>query len=304
MSAGLSVPDAGAGAGSTLTLAIAIGAGSLVGGIGLIMLVIRCRKRGKKTGRAGTTRGQSRRNLFGSSRAQVGFGGSSRMSDERGVATSGIALEEDFDVVKAARPVRDLGAERTLDIVKMDKPAVAAFASATFENALDPTKNNLLSTMPNDMTPRAAKSFALNQMIMQATKSSKIKPIPWKDLELLEKLGEGTFGTVHACSFKATPCAVKQLREDKESSVQLLADMLREHDAMMGLRHPNVVLMLGIATDHVQRVGIVLELLEISLLELLHGGAEYKEYRTWRASLLSMRGGYPFWMAGSIPLSG
>eukprot|EP00900_Chrysochromulina_parva_P001831 jgi/Chrpa1/11649/Chrysochromulina_OHIO_Genome00022802-RA len=46
--------------------------------------------------------------------------------------------------------------------------------------------------------------------------------------------------------------------------------------------------MLGIATDHVQRVGIVLELLEISLLELLHGGSEYKEYRTWRASLLSI----------------
>ena len=285
-SSGLSVPDAGAG--STLTLAIAVGAGSLVGGIALIMLVICCRKRGKKTGRAGTTRGQSIRNLFGSSRARVGFGGSSRMSDERGVATSGIALEEDFDIMKAARPVRDLGAERTIDIVKKDKPSVAAFASTTFKNTLDPTKNNLLSSMPTDMTPRAAKSFALNQMIMQATNSSKIKPIPWNDLEILEKLGEGTFGTVHACSFKATPCAVKQLREDKESSVQLLADMLREHDAMMGLRHPNVVLMLGIATDHVRRVGIVLELLEISLLELLHGGAEYKEYRTWRASLLSI----------------
>jgi serine/threonine protein kinase len=46
--------------------------------------------------------------------------------------------------------------------------------------------------------------------------------------------------------------------------------------------------MLGVATDHVRRVGIVLELLEISLLELLHRTAEYKEYRTWRASLLSI----------------
>ena len=130
--------------------------------------------------------------------------------------------------------------------------------------------------------------MALSQMIIQATKSSKIQPIPWKDLKILEKLGEGTFGTVHACSFKATPCAVKQLREDKESSAALLADMLQEHDIMMSLRHPNVVLMLGIATDNVQRVGIVLELLEISLFELLHGGAVYKECRTWRASLLSI----------------
>ena len=294
MSAGLSVPDAGSG--TMLTVLIAVGAGSLLGGIAAILLVIRCRRsRAKSVGRAGNTH-----RAFGRSRAQVGFGAStsSRTADERGAATHGIALGEEFDLVKAARPVRqadaaarparDLEDEATIDFVKKDKPVAPAFASATFD-VHNPSKNNLLSSMPSDLTPRgAAKAVALNQMIIQATKSSKIEPIPWKDLEILEKLGEGTFGTVHACSFKATPCAVKQLREDKESSVQLLADMLREHDAMMGLRHPNVVLMLGIATDHVRRVGIVLELLEISLLELLHGGAEYKEYRTWRASLLSI----------------
>jgi serine/threonine protein kinase len=136
-------------------------------------------------------------------------------------------------------------------------------------------------------TPRkAAKIAALNEMVEQSSIASNL--IAWDELVMIEKLGEGTFGTVHACSFKATPCAVKQLRGDNEYSVQLLADMLREYDAMTGLRHPNVVLMLGIATDHVRRVGIVLERLEISLLELLHGGAEYQEYRTWRASLLSI----------------
>ena len=148
-------------------------------------------------------------------------------------------------------------------------------------------KVNLVASSIVSATPRgAAKIAALNKMVEQSSSARKL--IAWDDLEMIEKLGEGTFGTVHACLFKATPCAVKQLREDKESSVQLLADMLREHDAMMGLRHPNVVLMLGIATDHVRRVGIVLERLEISLLELLHGGSEYKEYRTWRASLLSI----------------
>ena len=148
-------------------------------------------------------------------------------------------------------------------------------------------KVNLVASSIVSATPRgAAKIAALNKMVEQSSSASKL--IAWNDLEMIEKLGEGTFGTVYACLFKATPCAVKQLREDKESSVQLLADMLREHDAMMGLRHPNVVLMLGIATDHVRRVGIVLERLEISLLELLHGGSEYKEYRTWRASLLSI----------------
>ena len=284
MSAGLSVPDAGSG--TMLTVLIAVGASSLLGGITAIMLVIRCRR--------------SRAKSVSPAPFQVGFGAStsSRLAVERGVATHGIALEEEFDLVKAARPVRqadaaarparDQEAEATIDFVKKDKPVVPAFASATFDEH-NPSKNNLLSSMRSDLTPRgAAKAVALNQMIIQATKSSKIEPIPWKDLEILEKLGEGTFGTVHACSFKATPCAIKQLREDRESSAALLADMLQEHDTMMGLRHPNVVLMLGIATDNVQRVGIVLELLEISLSEFLHQSSGYAEHRTWRNSLLSI----------------
>jgi serine/threonine protein kinase len=199
-------------------------------------------------------RGKGKASSPARGRAQIGLGGASQSSPR------GSAEMEDFSTRKG------------------DKPSIAS------EGTIDLQKSTIASATPRG----AAKIAALNDMVEQASRASKIKLIPWNELEMAEKLGEGTFGTVHACSFKATPCAVKQLREDKESSVQLLADMLREHDAMMGLRHPNVVLMLGIATDHVQRVGIVLELLEISLLELLHGGAEYKEYRTWRASLLSI----------------
>jgi len=199
-------------------------------------------------------RGKGKASSPARGRAQIGLGGASQSSPR------GSAEMEDFSTRKG------------------DKPSVAS------EGTIDLQKSTIASATPRG----AAKIAALNDMVEQASRASKIKLIPWNELEMAEKLGEGTFGTVHVCSFKATPCAVKQLREDKESSVQLLADMLREHDAMMGLRHPNVVLMLGIATDHVQRVGIVLELLEISLLELLHGGAEYKEYRTWRASLLSI----------------
>jgi serine/threonine protein kinase len=200
-------------------------------------------------------------------RAQIGFTGTSTgNTSPRGPS----AEMKDFSVRKGDKP--SAASEGIIDI---DKSSASA------------KKNNLVASSIASATLRgAAKIAALNKMVEQSSNASKL--IAWNDLEMIEKLGEGTFGTVHACSFKAMPCAVKQLREDKESSVQLLADMLREHDAMMGLRHPNVVLMLGIATDHVRHVGIVLELLEISLLELLHGGAVYKEYRTWRASLLSI----------------
>jgi serine/threonine protein kinase len=254
ITAGLSVPiDASS---KILSSIIAVAAGILA-----ILCCCFFRYRGK---------GKSRSLVRG--RAQIGFGrASTSNSSPRGTSTE----MEDFSLRKGDKPSEPSAAsEGTIDIDKS-----SASAKKTY-----PAASPIASAAPRG----AAKIAALNDMVEQARRASKLKLIPWNELKMTEKLGEGTFGTVHACSFKATPCAVKQLREDKESSVQLLADMLREHDAMMGLRHPNVVLMLGIATDHVRRVGIVLELLEISLLELLHGTAEYKEFRTWHVSLLSI----------------
>jgi len=170
MSAGLPVPDAGSG--TMLTVQIAVGAGSLLGGIAAILLVIRCRRsRGKSAGRAGNTH-----RAFGRSRAQVGFGAStsSRTAGERGAATHGIALEEDFDIVKADRPVRqtdaavrpardredeatidlkkdkDLEAEATIDFVKKNKPVAPAFASIA--SALD-SSSSAASIAPPALPP-------------------------------------------------------------------------------------------------------------------------------------------------------
>jgi hypothetical protein len=98
-----------------LTVLIAVGAGSLLGGIAAILLVIRCRR----------------------SRAKSV---SPMPADERGVATHGIELEEDFDIVKADRPVRqadaavrlarDREAEATIDVVKKDKPVAPAILAS------------------------------------------------------------------------------------------------------------------------------------------------------------------------------
>jgi len=127
----------------------------------------------------------------------------------------------------------------------------------------------------------------VSALVLEASKTSNIKLIPWDDLQLNEELGKGAFGVVMACSFQTTPCAVKQLLNDQASAVTVVKDLLAEYDVMMTLRHPNVVLMLGIATDHVHHTGIVLELLEVSLQDILHQPM-YKAYRTWRLSLLSI----------------
>eukprot|EP00900_Chrysochromulina_parva_P014347 jgi/Chrpa1/22913/Chrysochromulina_OHIO_Genome00023885-RA len=42
--------------------------------------------------------------------------------------------------------------------------------------------------------PAAAKIAALNDMVEQARRASKLKLIPWNELKMTEKLGEGTFG--------------------------------------------------------------------------------------------------------------
>jgi serine/threonine protein kinase len=234
--------------------------------------------------KAEAERDENRANLISSKRPQLLFASSKKL------------MREDRTSVRL--PTNDRRSHKDLMDERVSKigPGRTRTPSFASEGTIDIDKssasaktNNLVASSIASATARGvAKVAALNDMVVQASRASKIKLIPWNELEMTEKLGEGTFGTVHACLLNATPCAVKQLREDKESSVQLLADMLREHDAMTGLRHPNVALMLGIATDHVRRVGIVLERLEISLLELLHGGSEYQEYRTWRASLLSI----------------
>jgi len=145
MSAELSVPDAGSG--TILTVLIAVGAGSLLGGIAAIMLVIRCRRRRTKS---------------------VG----PMPADERGVATHGIEL--DVNIVKAARPVRqadaavrlardreaeatidlkkdkDLEAEATIDFVKKNKPVAPAFASIA--SALD-SSSSAASIAPPALPP-------------------------------------------------------------------------------------------------------------------------------------------------------
>eukprot|EP00727_Mastigamoeba_balamuthi_P007171 m51a1_g3074 putative protein kinase (587) ;mRNA; f:32885-35224 len=90
--------------------------------------------------------------------------------------------------------------------------------------------------------------------------------IPYNELELGKKLGEGTF--VYRAKWRGTPVAVKVLKSNVTSDV--LRDFRSEVGLMGRMRHPNVVLFLG-ASTHSTRHTIVSEFLEGgSLHELLH----------------------------------
>ena len=103
--------------------------------------------------------------------------------------------------------------------------------------------------------------------------------IPWEELEMRSPaIGSGAFGEVWMCTHAASEYAVKVLQQDDMASAEatskmLVESLIDEYEIMRELRHPNVLLTIGIATDYGRHVGIVTELCEASLLDVLHDPA-------------------------------
>lgn len=93
--------------------------------------------------------------------------------------------------------------------------------------------------------------------------------IPWNDLVLKEKIGAGSFGTVHHADWHGSDVAVKILME-QEFHAERFKEFLREVAIMKRLRHPNIVLFMGAVTQP-PNLSIVTEYLSRgSLYRLLH----------------------------------
>ncbi|WOG91140.1 hypothetical protein DCAR_0310388 [Daucus carota subsp. sativus] len=93
--------------------------------------------------------------------------------------------------------------------------------------------------------------------------------IPWSDLDLKEKIGSGSFGTVHRADWNGSDVAVKILME-QDFHAERFKEFLREVAIMRRLRHPNIVLFMGAVTQP-PNLSIVTEYLSRgSLYRLLH----------------------------------
>ncbi|KAJ4979785.1 hypothetical protein NE237_010565 [Protea cynaroides] len=93
--------------------------------------------------------------------------------------------------------------------------------------------------------------------------------IPWSDLILKERIGAGSFGTVHRADWHGSDVAVKILME-QDFHAEHLKEFLREVLLMKCLRHPNIVLLMGAVTQP-PNLSIVTEYLSRgSLYRLLH----------------------------------
>ncbi|XP_039071901.1 serine/threonine-protein kinase CTR1-like isoform X2 [Hibiscus syriacus] len=72
--------------------------------------------------------------------------------------------------------------------------------------------------------------------------------IPWSELVLKEKVGAGSFGTVHRAEFRGCEVAVKILME-QDFHIERFREFLREVAIMKCLRHPNIVRFMGAVTQ-------------------------------------------------------
>uniref|UniRef100_A0A0E0B6R6 non-specific serine/threonine protein kinase n=1 Tax=Oryza glumipatula TaxID=40148 RepID=A0A0E0B6R6_9ORYZ len=93
--------------------------------------------------------------------------------------------------------------------------------------------------------------------------------IPWNELILKEKIGAGSFGTVHRADWNGSDVAVKILME-QDFHPDRFREFMREVAIMKSLRHPNIVLFMGAVTEP-PNLSIVTEYLSRgSLYKLLH----------------------------------
>ncbi|KAJ7976058.1 CTR1-like protein kinase [Quillaja saponaria] len=93
--------------------------------------------------------------------------------------------------------------------------------------------------------------------------------IPWSDLVLKERIGAGSFGTVHRADWNGSDVAVKILME-QDFHAERFKEFLREVAIMKRLRHPNIVLFMGAVTQP-PNLSIVTEYLSRgSLYRLMH----------------------------------
>uniref|UniRef100_A0A0D9W9B0 non-specific serine/threonine protein kinase n=1 Tax=Leersia perrieri TaxID=77586 RepID=A0A0D9W9B0_9ORYZ len=88
---------------------------------------------------------------------------------------------------------------------------------------------------------------ALKQLGIEPSFGADWLEISWDELELKERVGAGSFGTVYRADWHGSDVAVKVLTDQDVGEAQL-KEFLREIAIMKRVRHPNVVLFMGAVT--------------------------------------------------------
>ncbi|CAN1134919.1 Serine/threonine-protein kinase CTR1 [Linum perenne] len=154
---------------------------------------------------------------------------------------------------------------------------------------LPPTGQHLLSAPAQRFEASSDARFSEGSQLISGRPNKELSlevedfDIPWSDLELKERIGAGSFGTVLRADWHGSDVAVKILME-QDFHAERFNEFLREVAIMKRLRHPNIVLFMGAVTKP-PNLSIVTEYLSRgSLYRLLHksGAREaLDERRRW-----------------------
>ncbi|KAL8505033.1 hypothetical protein ACS0TY_016294 [Phlomoides rotata] len=146
---------------------------------------------------------------------------------------------------------------------------------------LPPIGNKVVQPLIGQPDPRNANKdvvrFGERGLPFQSRSSAELScdvedlKICWSDLVIKERIGAGSFGTVHRAEWNGSDVAVKVLMEqDFHADSERFKEFLREVAIMKRFRHPNIVLLMG-AVVEAPNLSIVTEYLSRgSLYKLLH----------------------------------
>ncbi|KAG2248705.1 hypothetical protein Bca52824_088333 [Brassica carinata] len=178
-------------------------------------------------------------------------------------ASSTVSTES---IVRAALP---------LDIPKLSEDKIASQETCKEETSLseDPVENSVIKQtkgeLPVEPEIAEAETRKDKKVRLPPSLASDWLEISWDELHIKERVGAGSFGTVHRAEWHGSDVAVKILSIQDFHDDQF-REFLREVAIMKRVRHPNVVLFMGAVTDRT-RLSIVTEYLPRgSLFRLIH----------------------------------
>ncbi|ESQ54876.1 hypothetical protein EUTSA_v10024333mg [Eutrema salsugineum] len=173
-----------------------------------------------------------------------------------------------------------------LDVPKLSEDKIASQETCKEETFLlkDPIDNSVikqpkgdLSAEPEIVESETRKDINVRLPVDAISPYLTIEPslasdwleISWNELHIKERVGAGSFGTVHRAEWHGSDVAVKILSIQDFHDDQF-REFLREVAIMKRVRHPNVVLFMGAVTER-PRLSIVTEYLPRgSLFRLIH----------------------------------
>jgi len=102
--------------------------------------------------------------------------------------------------------------------------------------------------------------------------------VDWRDVDLVERIGGGSFGTVHRATWRSTPVAAKVIKiDDAAVRESALEEFAAEAQILKKLRHPNICMLVGYTVEPGHEL-ILAELMRCSLLDILKSVRAHGEH--------------------------